>query len=334
MPKSLILIITLLLFCIAVLGLCFTYQISTVPNFENEQEFVIKKGESLENIGQNLLNENIITSKLAFETYIRIKKLSGSIQAGTYVLTPMNIRDLTEILIAGKVDNEISLRFIEGWTITEIGDYLVKDKIISQPNEFINLAKIDNFRFDYDVLKDPNIKSLEGFLFPDTYQVYKDTDIQKIIQKMITNFSEKVTPAMLTEIKAQNKTLYDVLKIASIIEMEVPTDADRQIVSGILWKRLSVDMPLQVDSTLKYEIGKQNRNALTFEELEIDSPFNTYKYTGLPPTPICNPGESAIRAAIYPKNSDYWFYLSDKTGQTIFSATAEDHAAAVEKYLK
>jgi len=324
---------TLVLITLAIFSIYFVYQISTQPNFEGEREFVITKGENVNQISQNLYEQGLIKSKFAFKAYLYLRRLQGSVQAGTYILTPMDIIDLTKILIAGKVDNEISLRFIEGWTLDDIAEYLVKQKIINNKNDFLNNAQIDNFRSSYPFLEKSNSNSLEGFIFPDTYRVFKNASVKDIIIKTLDNFNKKLTPALKTEIKARGKSLYDVLIMASILEKEVPNDDDRRLVAGILWKRLKAKMPLQVDSTLNY-VTKGKNPSLTKEELKIDSPYNTYKYRGLPPTPICNPGESAIRAAIYPKNSEYWYYLSTKDGKTIFSKTLEEHNRAVEKYLR
>ncbi len=334
MKKTIIFLITIILFLIAIFGLIFIYQISVKTNFKTEKEFIIEKGETLNSISSRLQEQGIINSQFAFESYLYLKNLEKSVQAGNYVLTSMNISDLSKILSAGKVDNEIQLKFIEGWTAKEIADELIKRKIIINSKEFLNLAQAKNFSSEFNFLKDVESRSLEGFLFPDTYLVYKDATTNDIILKMLDNFDKKITPALHTEIKAQNKTLYQILIMASIIEAEVQTEKDRQLVSGILWKRLKTGMLLQVDSSLKYVIGKKDRNVLTYAELKIDSPYNTYKYKGLPPTPINNPGFSAIRAAIYPKNSDYWFYLSDKQGKTHFAQTGKEHEENVKKYLK
>lgn len=334
MKKFLIPTLIFIALIIAILGIYFTYQISVRPDLASPQEFVVKPGQTLKQVSQNLYDAGLIKSRLAFEAYLYLKKMEGSIQAGTYELASSSIVELSEIFSAGKVDNEIEIKIIEGWNLNEIATSLVTAQIIQNSSSFLNLAQVPNFASNYDFLQNLNSNSLEGFIFPDTYRVYKDASLKDIITKTLDNFDKKLTPALRTEITAKSWTLYQVLTMASIIEMEVPQETDRPVVAGILWKRLEEDMPLQVDSTLKYIIGKNNCNALTFEELEIDSPYNTYKYRGLPPTPISNPGESALRATIYPKNSDYWFYLSDSEGNTIFSKTLDEHNANIEKYLK
>jgi len=331
--KFVILLVILIVLIGAGAGLWFVWKVYEMPDFEGEKEFVVASGEGVNQISQNLFEKNIIKSKFAFETYVYLRGLEGSMQAGTYVMVPMNMIDLTNTLVAGKVDNETEIKLIEGWTIKEMAESLEKEGLVAA-DDFMAAARVENYRDYFDFLADVDQKTLEGYLFPDTYRIFKDATASEIVYKMLENFEQKMTSAFLTEITAKGRSLQDVITMASIIEMEVPNDEDRKIVSGILWKRLDIGMALQVDSSLKYAIGKENRNSLTYDELEIDSPYNTYKNQGLPPTAIANPGESAIRAAIYPKSSDYWFYLSDKEGNTIFSKDLDEHNANIEKYLK
>ena len=150
---------------------------------------------------------------------------------------------------------------------------------------------------------------------------------------MLQNFDAKFSNDLRQETLHQNHTTFEIITIASLIEKEVASDSDRALVSGILWKRMKLNIPLQVDATVLYarpkRIGK-----VTLADTKINSPYNTYRYTGLPPAPIANPGLSAIRAALYPKKSPYLYYLSTPDGKTIFSKTREEHNRAKAKYLK
>lgn len=334
MKKTIFIALTGIAFIVALVGLFFVYELYTKAGFSGEKEFVVAKGENLSDVSQRLLDKKFIKSKFVFEIYLRLKKEQGSIQAGTYILTPMNTMELADTLVLGKVDNEIELKFTEGQTLEDLAKILLDKKIITDKKDFLNLTKIDNFKNDYDFLKDIPDTSLEGFLFPDTYLIYKDATVEDVIKKMLNNFGNKLTPALQTEITAQGKTLYDVLKMASILEREVKTETDMKLAAGILWQRIATKMALQVDSSLKYIIGGNNPS-LTLNELDIDSPYNTYKYLDLPPTPIGNPGIKAIRATIYPEKSDYWYYLSAKdSGETIFAKTYDEHKQNIKKYLK
>jgi len=147
---------------------------------------------------------------------------------------------------------------------------------------------------------------------------------------MLSNFEKKLTQELKDEIQKQKKSVFDIITMAAMLEKEVRTLSDKKIVSGILWKRLEAGMPLQIDATINYITGKSDPGA-TIKDTKIDSPYNTYKYKGLPKGPISNPGMSSITAAIEPTDSPYWFYLSD--GATYFSKTLEEHNVNKAKYL-
>ena len=169
--------------------------------------------------------------------------------------------------------------------------------------------------------------------FPDTYEIIPGAKLENIIRKTLNHFDEKLTADLKGEISRQKKSIFEVITMASMIEKEVKTLEDKKIVSGILWKRLEIGMPLQVDATVNYITGK-NHDGVLLEDTKIDSPYNTYKYYGLPKGPISNPGLDSILAAIYPTKSDYLYYLSAPDGKTIFSKTYKEHSIAQNKYLK
>jgi UPF0755 protein len=226
---------------------------------------------------------------------------------------------------------EVRITIPEGWDRSDIGKYL-EGKGIGALDQFLASTKKD-FVQNFAVLADkPQKASLEGYLFPDTYRLYKGATVDDVVLKMLANFSSKLTNEEQKAIKASGRSVFEIVTMASIVEKEVPHASDRPIVAGIFWKRLKEGMPLQADSTLNYVTGNKSAS-LSSEELKIDSPYNTYTNKGLPPTPIGNPGEVALRAAIYPKSSPYWYFLSAPDGSTIFSKTFEEHVAAKRKYL-
>jgi len=183
----------------------------------------------------------------------------------------------------------------------------------------------------FDFLKDkPKDIGLEGYLFPDTYQISKGETCEEIIDLMLANFGKKLTPDLREEIITQKKSIFDIVTMASMIEKEVRTLSDKKIVSGILWKRIAVGMPLQLDATINY-ITQRSDPSVAIKATKINSPYNTYMYSGLPKGPISSPGIDSITSAIYPKQTKYWFYLSD--GKTIFSETLDQHNEAKAKYL-
>jgi len=196
------------------------------------------------------------------------------------------------------------------------------------------LPKPKDFSEEFDFLRDkPKNVSLEGYLFPDTYEINTGAQIEEIVKTMLSNFDKKLTSNLRKEIKKQEKTIFEIITMASLLEKEVKSKEEKEIVSGILWKRLKNRIPLQVDATIIYITGKKTTK-VSKDDTEIDSPYNTYKYLGLPKGPICNPGLESILATVYPKNSDFWYYLSTSDGETIFSKTLEEHNIAKAKYLK
>lgn len=234
---------------------------------------------------------------------------------------------------------QTSITLLEGWTNAQIADYLEKNSITTSAG-FLSAAS----SFDasaYPILSSkPQSQSLEGFVFPDTYfiptGIASSTEISNIIiKKALDNFSEKITPQMLAQAKEQDMNLYQIITLASIIEKESgSSDSDRKIISGIFYNRLKADIPLQSDATVNY-ITKKNTPSLDEADTQIDSLYNTYKYKGLPPGPICNPSLGSIMAALYPAQTDYLYFLTDpKTGQAIFAKTYDEHLANKQKYLR
>jgi len=219
--------------------------------------------------------------------------------------------------------------------------YLRKENIISDEDDFIKLTKHDaDTCFSLQscqasfLSQIPPEATLEGYLFPDTYRIFNNASSQDIITKMLNNMDLKITDKMRQDIAVQGKNLHEILTMASIIEKEVRTPTDMKIVSGIFYNRLHIGMPLQSDATLSYVLG-DDKPAHTLKELTIDSPYNTYKYQGLPPAPIASPGLNAIEAAIYPDQTDFLFFLSNlQTGKTYFAKTLTEHNYNKALYLK
>lgn len=249
---------------------------------------------------------------------------------------------------------EDTIQILEGWTSREIGQYF-ESQGRYQSEEFLEVAgfpRVD-YREDKDMpalpdyskkfsfLEDkPKYYGLEGYLFPDTYRIYATSTVTEVIEKLLENFDKKLTPELRTEIKKQGKTIYEIVTMASIIEKEAPfdyrsgDDRDARLISGIFWNRLKIGQALQSDATLSY-IFSDRKTQHSGAELEIDSPYNTYKYRGLPPGPICNPGLWAIKAAIYPLKSKYNYFLTPNASTSVFyAASYEDHLRNKYKYLK
>ena len=203
----------------------------------------------------------------------------------------------------------------EGFSVRQIGERLEGDGIFPA-GDFIKLAQGE-----------------EGFLFRDIYEFYGHALPEDVISKMKENFERKITPGIRAEISLQKKTLRDVVVMASLLEKEAKHEGDWEVIAGILWKRLEAGMPLQVDATLTYLTGKTSAE-LSDEDLKIDSPYNTYRYPGLPSGPISNPGLDAIDAALNPEPSPFWYYLSDRDGVIHYAKTFVEHKLNKTKYLR
>lgn len=345
--KTLILTISgIVLVAVALMSGNFVWQITRpVSVSEESRKFTIEPGQTVKQASAILADKKIVASNYWFRTYVWLRRAENKFIAGDYMLPPkLNSLQLVNILTQIKPRPVKTIKILEGWGLGDIAGYL-KSQGWSQ-EEFIGLAGQPGFfgsaNNDYFNNMAGQYKSLaprtagaplEGFLFPDTYEVYADATVKDIVAKMLSNFDRKLSPDLRDEITRQGKNPYKVLIMASIIEAEVPHEADRAIVSDIFWSRLEVGVALQSDATLKYIIGGQ-RPALTAAELKIDSVYNTYKNRGLPPTPIGNPGLSAIKAAIYPAKTDYFYFLSTPEGETIFSKTLEEHNRAKNQYLR
>jgi len=324
-----IIFLLLIIFACLLFFILARYQINTPLSVdETEKTFAIEKGEGLKEISQNLEKSGLIKQAFWFKFYVLTKGWAARLQAGEYYLTPsLNIPQISEKIIKGEVISpEVTVTIPEGFTLKQIDARLAKLGLI-QSGEFIslNISQIPSFKFQ--------TASLEGFLFPDTYRFSMGATKQEIAEKMFDNFNKKLTEDLKNEIIKQGKTIEQIIIMASLIEKEVRTDEDRQIVSGIFWKRLNNKYPLQSCATIAY-ILSVDKWRYSVEDTKVDSPYNTYQNIGLPIGPINNPGISAIKAAAYPQFTDYNFFLSKPSGETVFSKTLEEHNENKAKYLQ
>ena len=295
--------------------------------------FEIKKGEGNAQIAANLEDKGMIDGKIYFWLYMKTHGLLNQIYPGEYLLNGnMTIPEIAVVITNPKKVFEQVL-FKEGWTAVQMGDELQVHGFDSKAFLEIVNKPSQELLAQFGVLSDkPRTASLEGYLFPDTYYFAKEATPDGIVKKILNNTEVKIDNDLRAEIKKQNKTIFDVITMASIVEREVSTDSDRALVSGLFWNRLKIGQALQSDATLSY-ILNDKEGAHSLAQTKIDSPYNTYANKGLPIGPVSNPGLSAIKATIYPKDSQFNYFLSDpKTGQTIFSVTFPEHVANKNKY--
>jgi len=331
--------IKLIIILVMILGLCawifYSYQITAPASKDNPNiEFTIEPGWGVNRISQELLNLGLIRNQFYFEVYVWLKDLQRNFQSGKHTISAsMNIKEIVNSLIKGGGKEKV-ITILEGWNNQEIADYLENQNVVDEIN-FLGLANHKlAFTDEYTFLNDkPSTASLEGYLFPDTYRVFADATAEEIIQKMLDNFSEKLNNNLRTKIKDQDKTIFEVITLASIIEKEVRKSEDMKMVADIFYKRLASGIALQSDATINY-ITHKGMIQPTYADTEIDNPYNTYKYRGLTPGPISNPGLNAIMATIEPTANDYYYFLTTKdTGEVIYSKTYEEHLKNKAKYL-
>jgi len=346
MPKSLIIFFIAIALAAGAISYIGKQMFGDLKVPEESRVFSVEQGETVKQISASLIEKGIVKSDFWFRTIIWLKGKESRFLAGNFeLLEKTSYFDLIRLLTTEAKKEVKTIKILEGWGIGDIGEYFEKEGIADK-EEFFRLVGLpgifgssDNVFFNELSAAHPIIAShtatapMEGYLFPDTYEIYSDAKAKDIVQKMAANFDSKITQDLRDEAARQGKNFYKALIMASIIEAEVPHEEDRPIVSDIFWSRMEAGVALQSDATLHYIIGGSSPS-LTTEELKIDSAYNTYKYNDLPPTPIGNPGISAIRAALYPEDTDYFYFLSTPEGNTIFSRTLEEHNAAKKKYLQ
>lgn len=294
--------------------------VSTSKTYTN---FVIDKGATATKIASDLQSAGLIRNALVFRIYLRATGQGSKIQTGEFKLSPsFNVFQTVSALQSGPI--EIWVTIPEGFRREEVAEKFAaafgKDQAFV--TEFLDLTQ-----------------GSEGMLFPDTYLFPKDVSAKAVVTKMASNFNIKTK-----DLKASgNLNFQQGLILASLIERETITDAERPVVAGILMNRLNLGMPLQVDASVQYVVAnimcaKNIENCKWWEppllgDLEIKSPFNTYKNTGLPPAPIASPGLSSLKAALNPDQNDYLYYIHDGSGQIHYAKTLEEQNANVHRYL-
>ncbi|MEZ4156384.1 MAG: endolytic transglycosylase MltG [Candidatus Paceibacterota bacterium] len=289
------------------------FNFGPVANDPKIHEFSIEKGSSLDEIATHLEDQGLIRSKKFFKLYSVLKGTAHQLKPGLYLISKANsVKEITEKFISGP-DNEVTFLIQEGKTVDQIDERLAEFGLIKRGQ--IKEFPIKDLVGDFPFLEGRT--SLEGYLFPDTYQLSPALLPEEILQRFLGNFEEKALP-MLAEAKAP----YDALIIASMIEKEVPHIEDRKLVSGVIQNRLEIGMGLQLDATLIYA-------------KDYGEAYDTYQFAGLPPTPIANPGLEAIEAALNPTPSNYFYYLSQpETGETLFSETFDEHDTKRAEHLR
>lgn len=318
----------------------------------SEIRFVIEPGTPARTIGQNLQAAGLIGDDLLFEAYVRTNGLASGLDAGTFLLSPsMTLREIVDELQNAAADS-IRLTIPEGWRIGQIVDHLASLDVFDEAIvtgyrtqvEVGNLTGLDPARYPF-LQQRPAGTSLEGFLFPDTYDIpLVETTIADILSRQLDGFATRVMPVYEEAVAngATDLDLYAVLTLASIVEREAVVADERPAIAQVYLNRLNQGIKLEADPTVQYAMGYQPdtgqwwKTPVFLEEYSsVNSPYNTYLYPGLPPGPIANPGLSSIQAVLSPADHDFLYFvaLPEEGGRHVFAKTFEEHRVNVRRYL-
>ncbi len=311
-----------------VLGGYFFY-LATHPVSEDDRlrHVEISPGMTLKQTSDILAEKHLIRSASTFRILAHLRDKHTQIQAGEYEISPAMVPGeiLTKITSGKTVLHPVTIP--EGFRITEIAAHLA-DRGLVDSDKFIEQTQNPRWLKEMDIPGD----SLEGYLFPETYHFSKYTTEEQIIQKMLDTFRSEGAPEAFRQRARELKLSYhEIVTLASLIEKETGVDEERKIISSVFHNRLKKNMKLQTDPTVIYAIRNFDGN-IRKKDLSIDSPYNTYRYFGLPPGPIASPGRQSIEAALYPNETEFLYFVSKKDGRHKFSSNLADHNAAVAKY--
>lgn len=325
--------LTFILFIVLV-GIFIFIQIGPV-NKNNKKDVMIDipSGSSVSTISDILSKNKLIKNKTLFKVVVKLSDKASQIKSGKYLLNQTYTNsDIVNLLVLGKTYNDgIKITIPEGSTSKEIISMLL-DKNLGNKEKYEELINNPKELYkDVKFLKENNVISLEGFLYPETYYFNEDLSEKDILKQMLIRFDNAYNDKLKEKQKEIKMSLEEVITLASIVEKEAIKDEDRPLIAGVFYNRLKIDMPLQSDATIQY-IFKERKKIVTYNDLKIDSPYNSYKNKGLPPTPIANPGIKSIDATLYPIESKNLYFVATMDGGNKYSETYEQHLEYVKEY--
>ena len=290
--------------------------------------FTVRPGMSVSEIGKELYERGIIDSEMKFWWTAKLNGFENKVKSGTFAMqTGMTPRDALEILVYG---NTVTIRFTipEGFSVRDIAQRL-DDEGLVKADAFISLAK--TYRPYPYVEEHENVRyAVEGFLFPDTYEINGEFDAARIMQMMAENFDRRLTKDMRDRAREMDLSIYELVTLASLVEKEAYHEEDRPIIAQIFLKRLRLGMPLQADPTVQYLLDAPKEDLL-YRDTEIESPYNTYQNVGLPPGPIASPGTASLMAVLHPADTNYLYFVADRNGNNYYATNYADHLALVDQ---
>ncbi|HOV98904.1 MAG TPA: endolytic transglycosylase MltG [Bacteroidota bacterium] len=325
--KKLIVLFAALIILVAVFFVYVLWLPNSISNPKGEV-VTISKGMSFHAVADSLDAKGIVRSKWAFMLAGRFLGSTKSIKVGKYIfLSGMSNEQILRDICKGKSRLVISVTIPEGWRLEQIAHRYERELGIST-DRFLQLCYDSTFIVSNGV----NAPSLEGYLMPDTYSFYWQPDEEEVIKRMLDGLFSFYSDSLIERQKQLKVSLHEVLTLASIVEAESISDEERPRIAGVYWNRLKKKMRLEADPTVQYAIGKERR--LLYRDLDVNSPYNTYRRIGLPPGPINNPGRASILATLYPEKHSYIYFVSNGAGGHRFASSYSEHQRNVALYRK
>jgi UPF0755 protein len=295
---------------------------------EAETHVVIPRGATFSQIAVQLADTGVIGNALAFRLLAKVRRDDTDVRAGEYRFAArLTENDVLRQLLGGGAQVAVWVTIPEGFTAKEIAARLESEGI-GTAGEFEQA-----FAHGSLVIGGARTKTLEGYLFPSTYLIPTDASPDQVVKILTGQFLKELPKDAVARARALRLTVPQVVTVASLIEREAKLDAERPIMAGVYYNRLRIRMPLEVDATIEYALP-EHKTALSFHDLALDSPYNSYKYAGLPPTPIANPGLPSLDAAFHPAKTEYLYYVYKGNGHHAFAKTLAEHNANVARYMK
>lgn len=294
----------------------------------------IPVGSSTNDIAEILSQNNLIKDTFVFKFYAKKTGIDSKLKAGSFNLSKnMNVEEIMDALInKGVSGNTLNITIVEGLTLQETAKSISEQTTLNYEKLLSLMENMEIYKAEYKFLMDnPNINTLQGYLMPDTYNVYKDASEEQIIKMLLSQFDGYYVAEFKPLLENSTLSLDEIVNLASIVEKEAVLDDERDEIAAAFLNRLKINMKLQSCATVNYAHGVW-KESLTLEDIAIDSPYNTYLIEGLPPTAINSPGRACINAVLNPADVDYLFFVAKGDGSHYFSNNYEDHLAAIEKY--
>lgn len=305
----------------------FAYFISPVDARAQPTIVVIPYGATTPEVGRRLEASGVVRSASHFAYAARLRGVTRSLHQGEYRVSPaMRLLDIVDKIATGDVVLH-AVTVPEGYTAIQIADTLAA-KGLGDTGALREIVRSGAGRYPYEFLRNVPGGSLEGYLFPDTYHLPRFVDEREVIGAFLQRFGEVVVPSW--RLLGGGRSLHEIITVASMIEREAQVPAERPLIAGVMYNRLKRGWRLEVDATVLYALGR-HKSIVTYEDLKVKSPYNTYLHEGLPPGPIANPGIGAITAALSPAKTDYLFYVAHADGSHVFNKTLTAHLAAVRR---